>query len=159
MDALTINRWVGGLGSTYDELVTKGVVPDQLLKPMFDTRENEELLQSPAPGVKLWFWAETKCLEKVMITLIPTVSQPVYTGSLPAPFTLSMDQKYVRAALGEPMVSKKPVKLPGGLGMRGGSDTYYLDQGTHPNIKVTLSYLESLAVNNISFTLINKGHD
>ncbi|AZD92173.1 hypothetical protein C4K11_2669 [Pseudomonas chlororaphis subsp. aureofaciens] len=94
-----------------------------------------------------------------MITLLPTVGQPVYTGSLPSPFILEMDQKSVRNALGEPMASQGPVTLPGGRGKRGGSDTYRLSAETHLNAKVTLGYLENLAVNNISFSLIDKGHD
>jgi len=158
MDAITINRWVGGLGRTYNELLTEGVIPDHPLKPMFDTRDNEDLLLNPAPGVKLWFGVESKRLEKVMITLIQTVGQPVYTGDLPAPFTLKMDQRSVRQFLGEPIESKQPVELPGGLGVRGGSDTYYPDQQANPNTKVTLGYLENLVVNNISFSLIDKEH-
>lgn len=159
MDAAISQRWIQELGRTYDELVTEGVISNQPLKPMFDSSDNEDLLQNPTAGVKLWFSVKTKCLEKVMITLVQTVGQPVYAGELPAPFTLNMDQTYVRGALGKPLESKAPFKLPGGLGTRGGSDTYYLDQESHPNIKVTLGYLENLVVNNISFSLIDKGHD
>ncbi|WP_347168911.1 DUF6392 family protein [Pseudomonas salmasensis] len=159
MDAVTISRLVGGLGFPYRKLVSEGLIQDLLLKRLFDTSDNEELIQNPEPGVKLWFWAETKRLEQVMIVLIQTVGQPVYVGQLPQPFKLDMDQRYVREVLGAPTKSKLSVKLPGGLGVRGGADIYYLDQKAHPNVMVTLSYLENLRVNNISFSLIDSGHD
>ncbi|WP_268746780.1 DUF6392 family protein [Pseudomonas chlororaphis] len=54
----------------------------------------------------MWFWAENRRLEQLMITLLPTVGQPIYTGSLPSPFIPEMDQKSVRNALGEPMASQ-----------------------------------------------------
>ncbi|WP_226478688.1 DUF6392 family protein [Pseudomonas sp. MWU16-30323] len=156
MDSFTINGWLAGLGRTYGELVSEGTILNLPLKSMFDTSDNEDLLQNPAAGVKLWFWADSRRLKKVMITLIQTVGQPVYTGQLPEPFALHMDRGSVRNFLGEPNESKLPVKLPGGLGMRSGSDTYYLTQKAFSNVKVTLSYLENLSVNNISFSLIKE---
>ena len=159
MDAATISRWVGCIGRPYDELINRDVIPDFSLKPLFDTSDNEDLIQNPAKGVKLWFRAETKRLEQVMIILIQTVGQPIYTGELPEPFTLQMNQRSVRNSFGIPIESKPPFKLPGGMGMRGGSDIYYLNKDTHPNIMVTFSYLEDLTVNNICFSLINPGHD
>ncbi|MBN2977866.1 DUF6392 family protein [Pseudomonas lactucae] len=157
MDAVTISRLVGGLGFSYHKLVSQGLIQNLLLKRLFDASDNEELIQNPEPGVKLWFWAETKRLEQVMIILVQTVGQPVYSGQLPQPFKLDMDQQYVREALGVPTETKPPVKLPGGMGGRGGADIYYLDQTAHSNVMVTLSYLENLRVNNISFSLINSG--
>ncbi|EIM15276.1 DUF6392 family protein [Pseudomonas chlororaphis] len=159
MSTITIQQWINGLGRTYEQLVAAGVVPNSPLIPLFEGSDNDDLIQRPAPGVELWFGAKNRCLEQVMIALLPTVGQPVYTGSLPSPFSLEMDQKSVRNALGEPMASQGPVTLPGGRGKRGGSDTYRLSAETHLNAKVTLGYLENLAVNNISFSLIDKGHD
>jgi len=97
MDSFTINGWLRGLGRTYGELVSEGTILNLPLKSMFDTSDNEDLLQNPATGVKLWFWADTKRLKKVMITLIQTVGQPVYTGQLPEPFVLNMvsEDKYL----------------------------------------------------------------
>ncbi len=158
MNAATIQQWINALGRTYEQLVAAGVVSNSPLIPLFEGSDNEDLIQKPAPGIELWFWADTRRLEQVMITLLPTIGQPIYTGSLPNPFSLEMDQKSVRNALGEPMTSQGPIILPGGRGKRGGSDTYYLSSETHPNAKVTLGYLENLAVNNISFSLIDKGH-
>ena len=157
MDGSTVRSWVQGLGQNYGALLLRKVIVKEKLMPLFDSYDNEELVCDPVPGVTLWFWSETKVLEKIMITLIETVGQPVYKGMLPAPFSLDMDQTGVRNILGGPIAVKRPGRLPGGLGMRGGSDTYYLDPVEYPNTKVTLSYLESLKVNNISFSLINKG--
>ncbi|HBO4049209.1 DUF6392 family protein [Pseudomonas aeruginosa] len=160
MDAATINRWVKSLGRTYDELVREGVVPDRPLTPLLSGGESEELIQSSAPGVKLWFWAETKRLEKVMITLIQSVEgQEVYAGELPAPFVLRMDQNGVRELLGKPLESKGPVKLPGGLGMRGGWDAYLLQEKTHPSARVGFSYTADMKVKTLAFALLNPGHD
>ncbi|KRP48304.1 pyocin immunity protein [Pseudomonas libanensis] len=159
MEAAMISRLVGGLGFSYNELVGQGLIQNLPLKRLFDASDNEELIQNPVPGVKLWFWEETKRLDQVMIILIQTVGQPVYSGQLPQPFKLDMDQQYVREVLGVPTETKPPVKLPGGMGGRGGADIYYLDQRAQSNVMVTLSYLENLRVNNISFSLINSGHD
>ena len=159
MNAEMVALWVSSLSGLYSDLLAKGVIPDQPLTPLFEDDDNEDLLQKPIPGVELWFWAKTKRLEQVMIILIQTVDQPIYTGALPEPFTLHMDQRSVRNGLGVPSESKPPFKLPGGMGMRGGSDSYYLNKDTHPNIMVTLSYLGDLTVNNICFSLIDPGHD
>ncbi|SEN55745.1 hypothetical protein SAMN04487857_12219 [Pseudomonas sp. ok272] len=157
MNAETIERWVENLGRRYGELVAEGIIPDQpLVKPFQDS--NWPTLH-PGAGLELVFREDSKRLERVMIILIPTADQPVYIGQLPAPFTLNMNQSAVRQVLGAPETSKRSGKLPGGLGMRGGSDTYYLDQQVNPNVKVTLAYLEDRVVNNISFALIVTGHD
>lgn len=157
MNAETITLWIKSLGRGYAELIAEGIIPDQPLAKPFE--DSSWPTMHPAPGLELVFWDETKRLEQVMITLRPTVGQAVYTGKLPAPFTLNMDRQAARTILGEPMKSKGPTKLPGGLGMRGGWDAYHLSSETHPNAKVTLGYLENLVVNNISFTLIDTGHD
>jgi len=157
MDAETIKFWIKNLGRGYAELVANGIVPDQPLVKPFE--ESNWPAMHPAPGLELVFWDETKCMEQVMIILVTTVGQSVYTGELPAPFTLSMDRKAVRSVLGQPRESKGPGNLPGGLGMRGGWDSYPLPDDIHPNAKVTFSYLENFVVNNVSFSLIDKGHD
>lgn len=160
MDAVTITRWIKNLGRPYGALVAENIIPNQPLTPLISGSVSEESIQSPAPGVKLWFWAETKQLEKVMITLIQSVDgQAVYAGELPAPFTLNMDQAGVRALLGTPMESKGPVKLPGGLGMRGGWDAYRLQEKTHNNARVGFSYTADMKVKTLTFALLNPGHD
>lgn len=156
MDAATINRWIDSIGHTYDVLVVNGLIPNLPLTPMLGSPDSEDLLQKPTPGITLWFCAETKRLEQVMITLAQTVGQPVYTGELPIPFTHGMDQQTVRRLLGVPTEIKKPVKLPGGLGMREGADTYHAHRKRHAPINISLGYLENLSVNNISFSLLTK---
>ncbi|MNP84668.1 hypothetical protein D3C76_1840770 [compost metagenome] len=70
-----------------------------------------------------------------------------------------MDQAGVRALLGKPMESKGPVKLPGGLGMRGGWDAYRLQEKTHHNARVGFSYTADMKVKTLAFALLNPGHD
>ncbi|AZE78443.1 DUF6392 family protein [Pseudomonas synxantha] len=157
MGAPATKLWVESLGLGFIELVASGKIPNQpLVKPFED---GDWPTMRPVEGVELLFNDRTKSLKQILITLIPTVGQPVYAGQLPQPFKLDMDQRYVREVLGVPIKSKPSVKLPGGLGMRGGADIYHLDQKAHPNVMVTLSYLENFRVNNISFSLIDSGHD
>jgi hypothetical protein len=160
MQAAIINRWVKNLGRNYDDLVSEGVIPDQPLAPLLSGDVSEELIQSPVPGVSLWFWTQTKRLEKVMITLLQSVEgQEVYAGELPAPFALKMDKNSVHELLGKPMESQGPVKLPGGLGMRGGWDAYRLQEKTHHNARVGFSYTADMKVKTLAFALLNPGHD
>ncbi|WP_248803588.1 DUF6392 family protein [Pseudomonas sp. MWU13-2100] len=158
MDSATVNRWVKSLGRHYDQLVAEGTIPSMPLQELYEGRDWLDI--EPAPGVGMEFWTDTKRLEKVLFTLIPTEhGDPVYKGELPVPFSLKMDQAGVRALLGKPMESKGPVKLPGGLGMRGGWDAYRLQEDTHPNARVGFSYTADMMVKTLAFALINTDHD
>lgn len=160
MDAMTINRLIRGLGRTYNELLADGLLHEGALTPLFEEGENEDLIQKPAPGIELWFWAETERLERVVITLTTlTEGDPVYTGELPTPFTHNMDQAGVRALLGEPYRSKAPVKLPPPIGVTGGWDAYRLGDALHPNAEVAIQFLGDKSASGLAFRLINKGHD
>ena len=112
MDAPTIKLWVESLGLGFTELVASGKVPNQpLMKPFEDS---DWPTMRPVEGVELLFNDRTKSLKQILITLIPTVGQPVYAGGLPAPFSLMINQQSVRSALGEPMDSRGRARLPGG---------------------------------------------
>nr|WP_314876622.1 DUF6392 family protein [uncultured Pseudomonas sp.] len=159
MDALTINRLIKGLGQTYETLLAddlvSGVPPVQLLTG----GNNEDLIQKPALGIELWFWAETRRLERITVTLTAVVdSDQVYTGELPNPFTLSMRQADIRAVLGEPYQSKGPAKLPPPIGVTGGWDAYRFGQDTHTNAEVVVQYLSDHSVAGLAFCLIDRGH-
>lgn len=160
MDAVTINRLVRGLGRTYSELLTDGLLHEGALAPLFKEGENEDLIQKPAPGIELWFWAETKKLERIVITLSTLIEgDPIYTGELPAPFTHRMDQAGVRALLGEPYRSKGPAKLPPPIGVTGGWDAYRLGKTVHSNAEVAIQFLGDKSASGLAFRLIDKGHD
>jgi hypothetical protein len=108
MEAVTINRLIKGLGRTYEALLADGLVRGAPPVPLFTEGENEDLIQKPAPGIELWFWAETHRLERIVITLSALVDgDPVYTGELPNPFTHKMSQASVRTLLGSP-ISQRP---------------------------------------------------
>lgn len=160
MDAVTINRLVKGLGRTYDALLADGLVRGAPLAPLFTEGKNEDLIQKPAPGIELWFWAETRRLERIVITLSALVDGDlVYTGELPNPFTHNMDQTGVRALLGEPYQSKGPAKLPPPIGVTGGWDAYRLGQTYHSNAEVVVQYLGDHSAGGLAFCLMDKGHD
>ncbi len=160
MDAATIDRWTKSLGRTYEELVAGGVIsPSQPLTQLF--KGDDELIQNPTSGISLWFWAETKRLEKIIITLIQTVDdQSIYTGGLPPLFSLKMNKTGVHALFGEPMQSKGSAKIPGSGGqISGGWDAYRLQERIHPNARVGFSYTADLMVKTLAFALIDTGHD
>lgn len=120
MDAVTINSLIKGLGHTYEELLTQGLTPGSSPIPLFSEDRNEDLIHKPAPGIELWFCAENRQLERVVITLSPIFDDdPVYEGELPESFTRNMDQDSVRAVIGEPYQSKEPSKLPPPIGITG----------------------------------------
>lgn len=156
MDAATITRWIKNLGRPYDALVAEGVIPGLPLQELYKGRD--WLYIEPAGGLELSFWAETKCLESIYITLIQTVDdQPVYQGELPQPFALEMDQAGVHRTFGSPRESKGAMKLPN-LPPMGGYDTYTLEAETHHNAQAMFQYTADLKVDTLIFTLIDTGH-
>ncbi|MDR9863568.1 MULTISPECIES: DUF6392 family protein [Pseudomonas] len=158
MDAATIERWILSLGRPYDAMVAEGVIPNMPLQQLYKGRDWLDI--EPEDGLELSFWAETKRLEAVYITLLKTTPSTVpYQGELPKPFVPAMSQAQVRANFCEPMDSKGPIKMPQPMGMTGGWDAYRLDPASHPNIKVAFQYTASLMVDTLVFTLIDKGHD
>ncbi|NWA04951.1 DUF6392 family protein [Pseudomonas gingeri] len=160
MDAATINRWTESLGCTYEELVAGGVISSsQPLTQLF--KGDDELIQNPTSGISLWFWSETRRLEKIIITLIQTVDgQTIYTAGLPSPFSPKMNKASVHALFGEPMQSKGAAKIPGSGGqISGGWDAYRLQECIHPNARVGFSYTADLRVKTLAFALIDRGHD
>ncbi len=161
MSDTMINRWVKNMGRAYSDLIAEGVISNQPLTPLLEGDDNEELIQYPLIGVELWFWEKTRTLEKILITLIPTdQGDPVYSGSLPSPFELRMNQSSIRSQLGVPMASKGPAKIPGSGGqVFGGWDAYRLHEGTHPNARVGFSYAADMMVKTLAFALIDTGHD
>lgn len=160
MDAMTINRLVRGLGRTYSDLISEGLLREGGLVPLFKVGENEDFIHKPAPGIELWFWAETKKLERIVITLSTLIGgDPIYTGELPTPFSRHMNQAGVRALLGEPYLSKGPAKLPPPIGVTGGWDAYRLGKTVHPNAEVAIQFLGDKSASSLVFRLIDKGHD
>ena len=157
MDAVTINSLIKGLGHTYEELLTQGLTPGSSPIPLFSEDRNEDLIHKPAPGIELWFCAENRQLERVVITLSPIFDDdPVYEGELPESFTRNMDQDSVRAVIGEPYQSKEPSKLPPPIGITGGWDAFRID---HTNAEVVAQYLKDKSACGLAFSLIDKGSD
>jgi len=156
MDAATITRWIKNLGRPYDALVAEGSIPYRPLTELYKGRS--WLTLKPGSGLELSFWAETKRLESIYITLIQTVEdQSVYSGALPQPFILEMDQAGVHATFGPPRESKGPMKLPN-LPPMGGYDAYTLDAATHPNAQAMFQYTADMKVDTLIFTPIDTGH-
>lgn len=157
MDAETINSLIKGLGHTYEKLLAEGLALGSSPTPLFPDGQNEDLIQKPAPGVELWFCAENRKLERIVITLSPIFNDdPVYEGELLKPFTRKMDQDGVRVLMGEPYQSKGPVKLPPPIGITGGWDAYRID---HTNAEVVVQYLKDKSACGLAFCLIEKGSD
>lgn len=151
---------IGGLGRTYQELVTERLISNEPLRPLFSEGENEDLIQKTEPGMELWFWEETERLERISVTLAAYFDEEtVYVGELPLPFTHKMDQPGVHAKLGVPDRSTGPAKLPLPIGMTGGWDAYRLDDTLHPNAEVAIQFSEDKTAVGLAFRLIDTGDD
>lgn len=152
MKAETIYRWIKSLGRTYNELVSDGIISNMPLQTLYEGRNL--LHVEPGAGLELDFGAESKRLVKLQIILNKMVEgQTIYNDELPAPYSLRMSQADVRTLFGTPTNSKGPVKLPGGLGMRGGWDAYPLQEDAHLNADVWFNYTADLAVYSIVFAI------
>ncbi|MGN7443319.1 MULTISPECIES: DUF6392 family protein [Pseudomonas] len=160
MEAVNIDRLVKRLGRTYDDFVAEGLLRAGSIKPLFENGQNSHFIHKPEPGVELWFWAETMRLERIVFCLISLAQgEPKYSGELPVPLTLSMNQDSIRKTLGMPHESKGPVKLPLPIGASGGWDSYRLSLETHSNARIAVQYLSDKTVCGLAFTLVDMGRD
>jgi hypothetical protein len=158
MDAITIDRWIKGLGQSYRVLVENSVIPNMPLQELYSGRDWLDI--SPVPGVEFSFWAETSRLEKVFITRMETMPGiTVYEGGMPEPYEKAITQSDVHALLGEPTESRGPIKMPQPMGQTGGWESYPLDPAVHPGKKVVFQYTAAMEVKTLVFTLIDKGHE
>ncbi|AZE70138.1 MULTISPECIES: DUF6392 family protein [Pseudomonas] len=158
MNAKTIEGWIRSLGRRYDVLIAEGLIPNQPLQELYEGRDRLHL--EPALGLSLSFWAETKRLETLFITLIKSTPSTVeYKGELPKPLASTMTKSDIRSHFGVPIESSAPVKMPQPVGMTGGWDAYRLDPSTYPNIKLICKYSPTFQVKALVFTLIDKNHD
>jgi len=158
MSALKIEEWIKSLGQTHEELLLKSLIPDGELIELFPGID--ELFLEPEAGVEIRFWEETDRFESLSITLIKTTPSTIeYKGELPHPYSPSMTQSDVHALLGEPLESSGPIKMPEPMGQTGGWESYHLDPAIYPNTKIMFSYLESMRVSSLVFTLIDKGRE
>ncbi|MHC8286103.1 DUF6392 family protein [Pseudomonas sp. XS1P51] len=111
MDAITIGRWIKGLGQSYRALVESSVIPNMPLQELYSGRDWLDI--SPVPGVEFSFWAETSRLEKVFVTCMETMPGiTIYEGGMPEPYEKLITQSDVHALFGEPMESEAPSKCP-----------------------------------------------
>ncbi|VEF09730.1 pyocin immunity family protein [Pseudomonas fluorescens] len=159
MNMLEIHKWIVVLGKTYDVLLDKGffVASHKLdaLYPDCDLLDVE--LEA---GLSLAFWAETKKLETLFVTLKKTTpSTTVYQGELSAPYKKNMDQRDVHALFGKATESRGPIKMPEPMGQTGGWESYPLDQKLYPGVKVVFQYTADMQVDTLVFTLIDKARE
>ncbi|MFT0140807.1 DUF6392 family protein [Alcanivoracaceae bacterium MT1] len=149
MSAKSIIGYVSGIGHTFDELLSKGVIQD-VEKEKTDPESDEFFILLENKGVELTFHEGSGVLQLVVVTLssdTPDIAE--YSGSLPDPLRPNMNQTDVRATYGPPVSSKAPYKLPI-LGLQGGIDIYHLpDFG---NIKIAFYYTADSRVNSINFS-------
>lgn len=159
MNAVKISHLVAGLGCTYSQLLADSVISNAQLKPAIDDSDNEYLIQRPETGVELWFWAETRVLEKIVFSLIGIFDDAsTYRGELPSPLTHDMNRLGIRDFFGEPFESKKPIKILRSRGF-GGGDVYHLRDLAHSNTRIGFQYRTDDKVCTVGYSLINPGHD
>lgn len=158
MSAAIIEKWIKSLGENYEELIAQEVIPNQPLLELYPDCDRLDL--EPEVGVCLTFWAETKRLEALFVTLLKTTPSTVkYEGELPEPYFSEMTQSDVHAIFGEPFEFKGPIKMPQPMGQTGGWESYRLDPEIYPGKKVEFQYTAEMQVDTLVFTLIDKGHD
>lgn len=157
MDVGTLESWIKNLGGSHDHLVTQGIISSQPLHDLYGDGESLEL--EPESGVELSFWAETMRFEAIQITLRDGVlggGTPVYAGELPAPYSVAKTQMQVRAIFGPPLRTTNSVEIPGSIETMGGWDSYQLPHTLHDTALVDFQYSESLHVDRIVFSLIDR---
>lgn len=157
MKSEIIERWISSLGKTYPELLVNGTLPKTELIELFP--DIDEVYCEPAAGIELQFWAKTERFENLHITFLHTTpSTTRYVGELPPPYSLQMNQSLVHELFGIPFEATGPIKMPYPVGQTGGWESYKLDETVYPNTKVVFKYLESMEVEGITFTLVDKDH-
>lgn len=157
MSAQLIEAWISVLGVGHDELLKRSLISGDDFIEIFP--DDNELYLEPLIGISMSFWAETERFEALHITLLKSTPSTVeYTGSLPEPYSLRMDQAKAHAILGKPLEYSGPIRMPEPMGQTGGWESYALDPSIYPNVRLHLQYLESMEVSAIVFSLIDKGH-
>lgn len=153
MDAKTIERWIKSLGLPYSTLIARGIIPDQPLTELYSGRD--WLTMKPENGVELSFRADTRCFERLFITLIRTVDdQTVYHGELTQHMAPMMTQSGVRTTFGTPSETGGPRRIPI-LGMVGGHDAYPLETAMNPHGRIVFQYAADMRVKTLLFALMD----
>ena len=75
MSVEKIESWIKKLGFNYDELISQGVVFDNVLEALYP--DADLLDMDLETGVSLSFWAETKKLETLFVTLKKTMPEVI----------------------------------------------------------------------------------
>lgn len=156
MDSTDLERCLQNLGASYDQLVTKQIIPDLPLQTLYENSHSLEI--EPERGLELSFWPETKRLEMIQITISNMTGEdsPVYSGSLPEPYTGATTQANVRAIFGQPLQFHKILKLPNVTFTLGDLDSYQIATSLHEGAFVDFQYTEDLRVHRIIFSLIGR---
>lgn len=140
---------ISSIGKTAKTLADAGLIKDGEYEVNF---EGEDTFYSrPETGLLLAFNAVTQTLKSVQFTLIKTTGDRlVYTGEMPAPFSLSMDKGMVRELLGTPDHSTDRRNIPT-LGVVGGHDMYLDRLPDYPALKIRCLYSGEYKVRAIAF--------
>ncbi|WP_095102014.1 DUF6392 family protein [Pseudomonas sp. Irchel 3A5] len=155
MSASKIKSWINSLGQTHEYLMSESLVSDDEFLELFPG--DDELYLEPQVGISMSFRAG---FQGLCITLRKSTPSTVeYTGELPRPYSLRMNQSDVHALLGKPMDSSGPVRMPQPMGQTGGWESYQSHSEINPNIRICFEYLESMEVSAIVFIPMNKDHD
>ncbi|WP_038997978.1 MULTISPECIES: DUF6392 family protein [Pseudomonas] len=158
MNLSNIDTWLSSVGQTYQDLVRKKIISDT---PFIELYPGTDYLHiEPERGVDFGFFAETKKLEAICITLQKIApSQIDYAGELSAPYGSLKTRDAVHEFFGVPFEQKGPMTLPLPVGKTGGWDLYHLSSKGHENIRVIFKYNVNLEVCSLVFSLLDKGRD
>lgn len=158
MSEFKLDDWLKNLGQSQDTLISRGMISNEPLIELYPGTDTLHL--EPEVGIDFGFWAETKILEVICITLHKiTPSEVVFTGRLPAPYESLKSQELVREYFGQPSETKGPMRLPLPLGEVGGWDLYKLESKGYSNVRVVFKYTVELKVKGLAFALIDTGRE
>lgn len=153
MDSAKLERLINNLGSSHENLVAGGVLSNEPLEDLYGSDSTLEV--DLEPGVELSFWADTKRLEAMQITLKDDDGLPVYKGSLPPPYAGATTKFNVRSIFGNPLRSVGPEDLPESIAIKGW-DSFQLPSSLHPAALVDFQYNADQQVAQIVFALIDR---
>ncbi|MCY1390968.1 hypothetical protein D3C76_1069360 [compost metagenome] len=150
MSESAIEAWIDNLGSEYEDMLERGLVP--LICPKQLYAGSDSFYLECVTGIYMTFSDATNRFEALFITLkkaAPSIIE--YAGELPNPYHHHMTQTSVREMFGEPFEKQPPVKTPYPIGEVGGWESYIPYSASKANVKVVFQYAADMQVTTLVF--------
>ncbi|WP_322363763.1 hypothetical protein [Pseudomonas sp. Teo4] len=144
---MKVESWLESIGKTHAVLVELGLDPDLRLVRLYPGAT--ELYLEPEAGLSYRFYAKTKVLNAVIVSIVKRVeSQPEFKGTLSQPYGC-LTKNAVREVWGNPLNAKGPSMMPQPIGKTGGWDLYELTSQGFDNLELVFQYTSELSVSGV----------